>query len=335
MKKIILICLILLLLIGCKNNSQEKTLKKIKNNILPSNSYYLESKMEIYSSEDTYLYEMKVYYLAKNNFKVNMINKTNNNEQIILRNKDAVYVITPSLNKSYKFESEWPYNSSQSYILNCLKKDIEQTKNIEIKKEKEGYSLKALVKYPNNQNLSYEKLYFDKKYNLKEIVVYDSKDIIAIKVTIQKLDKKPNLNKNDFSVDKIIKDKEEDTKDENQEKETSSLDEIIYPLYLPVNTYLKSKDKIETDEGERVILTFNGEKNFVLIEQEANIKKEFEITPIYGEPYMLNNSIGAITNNSLSWTSENVDYYLTSNDLSKEELMTIAESLSMTVALEK
>ena len=334
MKKIIIIFLSFLLLTGCKSNNQERTLRKIKNNILPSNSYYLESKMEIYSSEDTYLYEMKVYYLEKDYFKVSMINKTNDNEQIILRNKDAVYVITPSLNKSYKFESEWPYNSSQSYILNCLKKDIEQSKSIELKKEKEGYSLKASVNYPNNQNLSYEMLYFDKNYNLKEIVVYDNKDIIAIKVTIQKLDKNPNLDKNDFSVDKIIKEKISDSQEE-QEKETSYLDEIIYPLYLPVNTYLKSKDKIDTDEGERVILTFNGDKNFVLIEQGANVKKEFEITPVYGEPYMLNNTIGAITNNSISWTNENVDYYLTSNDLSKEELMTIAESLSMTVALEK
>ena len=35
-----------------------------------------------------------------------------------------VYVVTPSLNKSFKFQSEWPSNSSQSYLLNPLLNDV-------------------------------------------------------------------------------------------------------------------------------------------------------------------------------------------------------------------
>ena len=62
-------------------------------------------------------------------FKVNMVNTLSNHEQVILRNDGEVYVVTPSLNKSYKFVSEWPYNSSQSYILNSLLKDIEEKAN--------------------------------------------------------------------------------------------------------------------------------------------------------------------------------------------------------------
>ena len=39
---------------------------------------------------------------------------------IILRNSEGIYVLTPSLNKSFKFQSEWPYNSSQTYLLQTL-----------------------------------------------------------------------------------------------------------------------------------------------------------------------------------------------------------------------
>ena len=59
-------------------------------------------------------------YLKKDKFRVGLTNKTNNHEQIILKNDDGVYVITPSLNKSFKFQSDWPYNNSQIY-LSCLK----------------------------------------------------------------------------------------------------------------------------------------------------------------------------------------------------------------------
>jgi len=40
----------------------------------------------------------------KDMYKVSLTNKANNHEQIILKNNDGVYVLTPSLNKSFKFQ---------------------------------------------------------------------------------------------------------------------------------------------------------------------------------------------------------------------------------------
>jgi hypothetical protein len=86
---------------------------------------------------------------------------------------------------------------------------------------------------------------------------------------------------------------------------------------------------VNTDNGERVILTFNGEKNFVLIEEKSVLSDKFEVIPVYGDPLMLNDTIGALSSNSLSWTSNNVDYYLASNDLSTSEILSIAGSMSV------
>ena len=36
-----------------------------------------------------------------------------------------VRVLTPSLNKSFKFQSDWPYNNSQVYLLQTLLSDIQ------------------------------------------------------------------------------------------------------------------------------------------------------------------------------------------------------------------
>ena len=42
---------------------------------------------------------------------------------------------------------------------------------------------------------------------------------------------------------------------------------------------------------------------------------------------MLNDTIAALSSNSMYWTSGNVDYYLASNDLSIDEMVSIASSL--------
>ena len=116
-------------------------------------------------------------------------------------------------------------------------------------------------------------------------------------------------------------------------KSSNILDSIIYPLYIPSETYLSNSEEVDTDEGNRMILTFAGDKNFVLIEEVATVASEFEIIPVYGDPIMLSDTIAAKSANSMYWTSDNVSYYLTSNDLSTEEMITIAESLGNTLVV--
>ena len=67
-----------------------------------------------------------------------------------------------------------------------------------------------------------------------------------------------------------------------------------------------------------------------MIEEVANVANEFEIIPVYGDPVMLSDTIAAKSANSLVWNSEGLSYYLTSSDLSTEEMVTIAESLGNT-----
>ncbi len=328
MKKVLLLLISIVMLTGCGKVDKDKLVDEFINKVESSKAYTLESEMELYNNEDTFTYDINVSHMDEDYFKVRMINKLSNHEQVILRNNNDVYVVTPSLNKCYKFVSEWPYNSSQSYILNTIVNDIKNEDEIEFKEEDDGYSLKVGVDYPNNVHLSYEKIYFDKDMNLKNVVVYDVDDIIALMVTFKKIDYKANLSENDFNVESLVDIYDDNEDNQSGEEDVSKLDDILYPLYIPANTYLKEKELISTDNGERAILTFNGEKNFVLIEETNTVSEEFEIIPVYGDPLMLNSSVGALSNNSLSWTNDDVSYYLASNDLTTDEILSIADSLN-------
>ena len=340
MKKLIVLFISVILLTGCGKVTKDDFINSFKEKVNSSKAYEITSKMEIYNAEDTFTYDIKVYYMDDDYFKVEMVNTLSEHEQVILRNNDEVYVVTPSLNKSYKFVSEWPYNSSQSYILNTLVKDIDESKEVKFEETDENYILTVDVNYPNNSNLSYEKMYFDKKKNLTKVDVYDTDDIVAISVLFSKIDYKANLNKSDFDINKMIDENccntDEDEEKLEEQESSSILNDIVYPLYVPANTFLKEKEVVDTETGERAILTFNGDKNFVLIEEVMHTNDEFEIIPVYGDPLMLSNTIGALSSNSLSWNVDNVSYYLASNDLSTAEILSIADSLNVVdVVLEK
>ena len=379
MKKLSVLAIGLMLFItGCGKATEEDLIGKFEKNVENSKSYTLKGNMEILSNEETFTYSIEANYLQDDYYKVTLVNQTNNHEQIILKNGDGVYVVTPTLNKSFKFQSEWPSNSSQSYILSSLLKDIQNDENASLEEQDKNYVIKTSVNYPNNASLTYQKIYFDKDMNLEKVEVYDKEDIINIKVVFSTVDLKSGLNEDDFLLEDLIDmnaeennmeqnkesnnnetkqetnesnttsenetneetdnttSPEENSNCENEECDTKSsniLDSIIYPLYIPSETYLSNSEEIDTDEGNRMILTFAGDKNFVLIEEVATVASEFEIIPVYGDPIMLSDTIAAKSADSMYWTSNNVSYYLTSNDLSTEEMVTIAESLGNTLVV--
>lgn len=368
MKKIAILSLVLMLVLtGCGKKKPEDLVGKFEKSISNAKSYVLKGNMEILSNEETFTYSLEASYLKDNYYKVTLVNQTNNHEQIILKNKDGVYVVTPALNKSFKFQSEWPENSSQSYILSSILKDIKNDKEMTIEEREKGYVIKSKVNYPNNKELTYQKIYFDKNMNLESVEVYNNENIVNIKVMFSSVNLKGGLEEEDFALDKLIdvnkqnedknkndkKDNKTENKGENKtegndknttdntnkenctneecdKKSSNIIDSIIYPLYIPSETYLSNSEKVDTDDGNRVILTFAGDKNFVLIEEVANVANEFEIIPVYGDPVMLSDTIAAKSANSLVWSSEGLSYYLTSSDLSTEEMVTIAESLGNT-----
>lgn len=344
MKKILLLLVcVMFLTCGCGGNNKDDIINDLKNNINNSKSYIVTGNMEISNDEETFTYSLESYYLKDNYYKVILVNQTNNHEQIILRNGDDIYVITPALNKSFKFQSDWPDNSSQAYLPKSIVKDIENDKNYELEKGDSGYVIKTSVNYPNNNELKYQKIYLNNNKEIERVEVYNNNDIVKIKVTFNEINLKAGLKEDDFKLESYIK--EEVNDDNNQAKEecqteecknsdnkkTANIENIIYPLYIPSNTYLTSSEKIDTANGNRVILTFSGEKNFVLIEELSLKNNEMEIIPVYGEPLMMNESIGALGSNSLTWDTGNISYYLASTELNVGEMLSIANSLGNNV----
>lgn len=96
MKKYLLYLAILccFLLAGCGKYGEKDIVKDFNKKINDSDGYYLSGELKIINNEDSYLYDVEVAYQKENNFKVSLKNKTNNHEQIILKNKDGVYVMT-------------------------------------------------------------------------------------------------------------------------------------------------------------------------------------------------------------------------------------------------
>lgn len=329
--KFLLVILAIMTFCGCGKTKSTNIIEKFKDKVNSTKSYQVAGSMEIVSNEETFTYDVNVDYKYDEFYKVTLLNKTNDHEQIILKDGESVYVVTPALNKSFKFQSEWPDNSSQSYLLKSLIKDIESTENPVVDENDDYYIVNANVNYPNNNSLKTEKIYFDKEGELKEVQVLNKDGNAIIRMKFNSIKYSAKFEDDYFSLDSLITnscDDESTCKENSPSEETGAIKDIVYPLFLPEDTHLSTKDTVQTEAGDRVIMTYAGAKPFMIIEEATRASKEMEITSVYGDPLFLSMAVGAAGANSLEWQSNNVNYYITSSYLTQDEMRTIAESLN-------
>lgn len=328
MKKVFSIFIAILFAIsltGCKKDDMTSVLSKVEKKVEKCSGYNLEAQMELINNEDSYKYDVSVSYKEDDNFRVSLRNKTNNHEQIILKNEDGVYVLTPNLNKSFKFQSKWPHNNSQSYLLQSVIKDMKEDKSLSMKKTDDGYIFRSTVNFKNNASLTHQEVVVDSKHIIKSVSVLDNEGNIGIKVVFDNIDFKAKFDDDYFSLEENM----EASVSIEEDVLNTGLEDAIYPMYLPEGTYLENEKTIDLDEGSRIILTFAGDKSFMLVEETALRNDEMVVIPTSGDLELFMDTILIVDDSSLSWISGDVEYYLVSSELNTNELVNIAKSISV------
>ena len=157
----------------------------------------------------------------------------------------------------------------------------------------------------------------------------DNKVQMSMKFDEIKLNK--NFKKNYFDLDSNMK------VSQNNEtfQPTSKIEDSLYPMYLPENTYLEKEDKVSKEDGERLIMTFSGDSPFMIIQETVSVTDDYTVIPVYGEPTLLPDTIAALADNELSWISDGIEYYMVSSELESDQLVNVANSINVASVIDQ
>ena len=321
------VCLILLLaLTGCGNKSQKDVQKDLTDKIAEMKGYQMTGEMKLKTGTDEQKYKVEVWHQKPNLYRVSLTNDNQGQKQMILRNKEGVYVVTPALNKSYKFQSDWPNQSSQAYLYESLVKDIGKDKDAKFKITDEEYVFEVKTNYSNKDALPMQEIAFEKDSLEPEYVkIKNAEGNVVVSIEFDDVRMNPGLKEKDFDTEKNM------TSMRMTEEEMTVSDQpisILYPLIQFEGVNLVEEKEITTGLGVRHILVYGGEKNFTLIEEKAEVADVAAVEIATGEPVDLGVSMGMLTNQMLVWTHNGIQFYLASTDLSQEEMVAVASSLT-------
>lgn len=324
-KKIIFLTLMLVTvfsLAGCKQNKVIE--KKFPEIVSELKSYKLEATLETFFENGSKECNVLVYYQSPNNYRVELTNNLVKEKQIMIKNDKGVFIILPSINKTFKITSDWPDNTNQPYLLHSISNEIITNKDLISNAENGSTTLEFKTKLFDNTEPVKEKIFFDPKTKLpKDIYIYRSNDSLLNHLTFKTIDTNPKLSNDLFVVDNTITSARLDYIDSPIEFDRS----ITYPTFCPDNTKLSQEVILGDETNKKAVMKFSGDSSFTLIEcyieESESLKSEY----FTGDIYTMANCFALVANNTVKFYSNGIEYTLASNNLLIDELMTIGESL--------
>jgi len=317
---------------GCGEKKDTDVRAELEEKVSKLEGYKATGKMSLKTGAVPQEYDVEIWYQAPNNFRVDLKNVNKEQSQIILRNAEGVYVLTPSLNKSFQFQSDWPKNGGQVYLYQSLVEDIIKDKKSKFKTTKKSYIFETKTRYANNQTLPIQEISINRDTLAPEYVkIMDKDHNVLVEMTFKKVEFNPKFGKNDFDVKKNMTGAQLE-KPIDEEDENTSFD-IRYPAEEVAGAVLVGEKVVIEGDKEQVVLTFSGNgKSYTLIQSKAEVAKTVSTTMQIGDPLDLGFTIATATDHSISWTYDGIDFMLASNDLTREELIEVASSVQISAA---
>ena len=323
MKKILICVLFLFCLTSCDKEDKTDYKKELIERSSNITKYSLEAQMQVVKEEGNIVFDVKVDFLQPNYYKVRLQNKANNNVQVILKNNDGVFVITPALNKQFQFNSDWPLNSSHAYLYQSIVKDITNDPEASFILNEDSYTITSKVNTKTNARLKLQKTTFDKKtHNLVSNVIYDGGQTPIMTVDVKSFKTDSNLKPNDFNADVVNNTVKLEMSEGVLNKELSE----CVPTFLPEG-YKLSKSIIK---DEYTLFTYkNNESVYTISTIVTESSDVLTVSREFSDIIILDFGVGFVNEKSVSFFQENLFVSIYNDNFNLEEATMIANSFNL------
>ncbi|XEC94146.1 DUF4367 domain-containing protein [Paenibacillus tarimensis] len=357
----IIVC-VSVVLAGCGTKDAESVVKDLGKVVSSMESYKGSGTMTLHTGQQPLKYDVEVWYQKPQYYRIALTNTQKDITQIVLRNEDGVFVLTPRLNKSFRFQSDWPENQGQVYLYQTLVQSILLDNSRQFVIDKDAYVFDVMANYQNG-SLARQKIWLSKEdYTPRQVQVSDTNAAVMVEVQFDQFEFGAKFEEGAFDMQRNMgapgEDKSamttpdeeaegvqeddpaaegaeeqeegeaEDTAGEPAEEAAAQDDEIVMePGYYPEGVAMKDYSDITFKGNKGVMMRFTGTYDYTLIQTRPN---DQAAAAVPGYIVGLGHTVGLMSGEelrTLTWTYEGIEYRLSSSTLPEDEMIKVAQSV--------
>lgn len=311
------------IVVGCGVPGSNSVNHKIQTHAqtLDNKNYQSEAMMTVQMENNIQKYYVKVSYESQDTYKIELGNAQKQINQIIVHNPNGMFIVSPSLGKVFRFNGNWAQNQGQIYLYDQLLHQITSSKSVKLQRSSGTYSFDIPVT-PASDAISREQIVLAKDLNPQSVKLLDKNGAAAVTLTYQTFKTGVTFNKNAFDPQALV------SAGESTQPTMSSPQTFDY-IEPPALYGTKMTDLTQPTDTSAIIRYTGDNHHYVLQEERPTNAAEgipdAELLNLFGVPAMYN--FDDTTNvSNLTWVNNGVEFSLTSNDMSLDELQDIAMS---------
>jgi len=189
------------ILAGCGSKNAESIVKDLDKVVDKMESYEGSGEMILYTGQQPLEYKVEVWYQKPDMYRIALTNAKRDITQIVLRNEDGVFVLTPQLNKSYRFQSDWPDNQGQVYLYQTLADSIIKDNSRQFATDKDSYVFDVMAGNYQNGSFARQKIWLSQDdYAPKHVEVSDANGNKMVEVIFNSFEFGKKFDKSAFDM---------------------------------------------------------------------------------------------------------------------------------------
>ncbi len=308
-------------LTSCKKKDDvNKSFVEVINNL---SSYKLVGKLESNFPSGTKECVVTTYYKSPNMYRVELLNPNSVESQIMVKNNTGVYVLIPSVNKTFKVNSAWPANSSYPYLLQSIANDVVSDENMVLTKEGNDTILELKAKLFNKDGVT-QKVVLDSNMMPKQVFLYNNNHDLISTFTVNSIEKNAKLDDNLFNTSETLETLNVYYKENPLEYDRT----VNYPTYYPEGTSLKEESITGSGDNKFAVMTFSGAVNYTITQKYINDNEDLITEYVNGDIYVSGGTFIFANINNITFYSDGIQYTIASNDIETLEMIKMGDSLN-------
>ncbi|ANE47064.1 membrane protein [Paenibacillus swuensis] len=188
------------LLAACGAKDASGVVKELESKAKKLDSYQGTGTMTLHTGQQPQEYNVEIWYKQPHFYRISLQNEKKDISQVVLRNDDGVFVLTPHLNKSFRFQSNWPDQQGQVYLYQTLLQSILMDQTRQFASDKENYLFDVVANYQNG-SLARQKIWLSKDdYAPQKVEVSDSNANVVVEVNFDQFEFNKKFDKDSFDM---------------------------------------------------------------------------------------------------------------------------------------
>lgn len=304
--------------------SRENMAQKLKTeaSALDTTNYESKAMMTVQMDNSSQTYYVETAYDSANTYRIKLGDANKNINQIIVRNESGMFIVSPSLQKVFRFNGNWAQNQGHIYLYDQILQTLASSKDLKTATTKNGYTMEIPTS-SGSDVISKEQVMVDKNLHPKKVVLFNQAGKAVVTVTFTSFTTDVEYKTADFDPHQIVSKNPASKTTLASMTSTSSDIGYVQPANALGDTLMSD---VPLQPGGH-LLRYTGPHNFVLNElppmgPELGYLRA-SMVDLYGVPAIYSD-LGK--DKELVWLTDGIEFNMVSNNMTMDQMQKVAIS---------